>query len=77
MSESTYNINSNEENNNHDIWNEDKRNYVCVCACNCRDRYGFATLAPYKIGHSLTRKKIFVCQHFASCKFSGKTCILN
>lgn len=48
--------------------------YVCKCTCDCRNRNGFFTLAPYKIGHSLINKKIHVCQHFASCKFSGKTC---
>src|SRR5277367_1529369 len=48
--------------------------HVCVCNCICRDRKGFETLAPYRIGHSLAGTDVFVCQHFASCKFSGKTC---
>jgi hypothetical protein len=48
-------------------------NHICICKCQCRDRKGFATLAPYRVGHSLSTN-IFVCQHFASCKFSGKTC---
>jgi hypothetical protein len=50
------------------------KKHVCICDCDCRYRDGFFTLAPYRIGHSLVNKKIYVCQHFASCKFSGKTC---
>lgn len=56
--------------------NDDDLNmlHTCVCDCSCSKRSGFNTLAPYRIGHSLIRKKIHVCQHFASCKYSGKTC---
>lgn len=64
----------NNENNENIKTNIIYGNYVCVCDCNCREQKGYDTLAPYKVGRGLLRKNVFVCQHFASCAFSGKTC---